>query len=467
MKNQNRAIAIIVAGFILTVISTVIISVVASSIYYKDMYVSDDDYSKPARIEELIEKNYYIDYNEEDLKEGASRGMVESLGDPYSSYLSKEQVKEFQQALENEYVGIGVQIESTVDYTFVTRVFENTPAMKAGVEVGDIFSTVNGESVVGLNAFEISNKVRGEEGTSVKLTFIRPGFDEEVEFDIVRASYSLASIEHKMLEGNVGYIKIIDFTSDIYKKVDEAYNDLESQGMTSLIIDVRDNGGGYLNQVVAITDMFVDTSKPIYQEKKRDGEAEHVYGKSPKKDIEVAVLINGNSASASELLAAALNEINGSELIGTKTFGKGTAQTALPIGDGSQLKVTFAQWLTPDGNWIHEVGISPTIELDLNEEHKYRRVLVNEVIGYDTVSDQVRNMQRILNVIGYEVREDGYYDKVTESVISDFQSKNNLEVTGSIDSSTASVLNVKLEEYLDDYKNDNQIMRALEELKDE
>ncbi len=465
MRKETKRKTLGYIGFSLITISLMGIAIFGTSIYYKGFYASGDDYSKLIRVNDIIDELYYEDYDLDKVNEGAVRGMIDELGDPYSTYLSSEEIVEFKQALDNQYVGIGVQIESTKDYTYVTRVFDNTPALEAGVEVGDVFSTVNGESVYGYNAYEISSLVRGEEGTNVKITFIRPGFESEVELDIKRSSYTLDSLEFEMFEDNVGYIKIIDFTSTIYNEFSDAYDKLEKQGMDSLIIDVRDNGGGYLDQVTKIADLFVDSSKPIYQEKTRNNDASLVYGTSNNYDVDVALLINNNSASASELLAASLNEINGSPLVGTTTFGKGTAQRTVPIGDGSEIKITYAQWLTPDGNWIHDVGINPTVELEINEEHYYRKVLISEDLKFDLVGDQVLNAQHILNISGYEVRQDGYYDKNMENTIKDFQKDNGVTVTGVINHETANVLNEKLELYLNDYRNDSQIMRAIEELK--
>ncbi len=465
MNKQNKTMIRSIIGVVVVALISVTISILGTSIYYQRFYANGEDFSKVMRVEDIIEELYYEDYDANAISEGAVRGMVNELGDPYSTYLSEEELAEFRLALENQYVGIGVQIESTEEYTYVTRVFDDTPALEAGVEVGDIFSTVNGEDVFGYTAYEISSLVRGEEGTNVKISFIRPGFSEEVELDITRGSYTLDSLEYEMLEDNVGYIKIIDFTSNIYSQFKDAYEELDDDGMESLIIDVRNNGGGYLDQVIQIADLFVDSSKPIYQEQTREGDPTLQYGTSKKYDIDVAVLINGGSASASELLAAALNEINDSVLIGETSFGKGTAQRTVPIGDGSEIKITYAQWLTPDGNWIHNVGIEPTIEVELNEEHRYRKVLISDDLEYDLVSDQVLNAQQILSISGYEVRVDGYFDKNMESVIKQFQKDNNIAITGTINIETANVLNQKLESYLSDYRNDSQIMRAIEELK--
>lgn len=481
MSKKTRYLIILLGSIFGTFVVTLIFSVVITSLYYEGFLADNSSAftyeslsgepekatNKLTKVESIIENLYYEDYDDKSLVDGAIRGIVNELGDPYSVYFSADEVAEFKASLENKYVGIGVQIEYTMDYTYVTRVFEGTPAIEAGVEVGDIFSTVDGESVVGYNAQEISSIVRGEEGTDVEIGFIRPGFDEEILLNITRRTYTLDSLHYQMLEDGVGYIQIVDFTSDISDEFESAYKFLKSKKMKSLIIDVRNNGGGYLDQVTKIVDMFVDDSKPIYRERSVNKDESLTYGTSKKENIELAVLINEGSASASELLAAALSEINGSLLVGKTTFGKGTAQRAMPLGDGSEIKITYAQWLSPDGNWIHDVGIEPDIDLDLNKEHSFRNVLVNEKLAYDTVNQQVVNAQEILNLQGYDVRSDGYFDKKTENAIKDFQGENDVSKTGKIDSKTAALLNSYLDDYLTDYKNDLQLMTAFKELTDE
>ncbi len=467
MKKNNNKTVIISVVFSFTLILSVLLSILGTSAYYNYLYASDDNFSKIYKVQSEIYDRYYSEIDESVLNEGAVKGMMESLDDPYSSYMTPEEAEEFRMALENQYVGIGVQIELNNETAYIAKIFEGTPASKSGLAVGDVFASVDGVSVIGNTTSEIASVVRGEAGTEVEIGVLRSGEAEELVFTITRAAYELDSLKYKMLESGVGYIQIIDFTSDIYSQVDDAYNDLSSQKMTSLIIDVRDNGGGYLDQVIKITDMFVDDSKPIYQERFRDKIVYEEFGKDDKKDIEVAVLINDYSASASELLAAALNEINGSELIGTTTFGKGTAQTSINLGDGSELKLTFAQWLTPNGNWIHKVGIAPTVEVELDELFYYRNVYVSEPLKFDLVSMQVESMQRIISVLGYDVRTDGYYDNDTVEAIKDFQSKNGLTVTGEVDASTALEINSQFEKFKEDYQNDNQIMEAIEVLTDE
>ncbi len=424
------------------------------------------DVTKINRISEILEAEFYEEVDMDKLNDGAIHGIVNGLSDPYSQYLTPEEYTSFTGSIDNEYVGIGVQIEVIGQYVSIGEVFQGSPAEKAGLLQGDIFMVVDGEDAVGLTTTELANFVRGEEGTTVVIQVARGSFDNLIEFNVVRGVIELADLEYAMID-EVGYIKINTFSETIYKEFNAAYKDLKSQGMDKLIIDVRNNSGGYLNQVNKIIDMFVDNSKPIYQEESRGVILSQAHGDKAKEDIEIAVIINNGSASASELLAAALKEINGSELIGVSTYGKGVAQTQFAFSDGSFLKYTYAKWLTPNGNWIQDIGVMPTIELEENEEMLYANVNIVEPLKIDTVHFQNTNAQNILNILGYNVRNDGYFDTNTFNAIKDFQSKNNLNTTGIIDGNTATKLNEKLKNYKNDYKNDILISKAIEVLTDE
>ncbi len=445
----------------------VMLTFIGTSLYYTKYHINTVDSTVLDKIYSDLESNYYKEVDEEAMYGGAAKGMTSALEDPYTSFMTPEETELFQLQLENQFVGIGVQIEQAVSGVYITKVFEDSPAEEAGLIAGDVFSTVDGEDVTSHSVDELGSIVRGPEGSEVVIGVKRAGESEDVVFEINRAAIVLEALSYGIFEKEVGYIKINDFTGDIYSQFSTAYSELQLAGISSLIIDVRDNGGGYLDQVLKIADMFVDDSKPIYQEKIRDKVTDEVYGNKTAEKIEVAMLINNYSASASELLAAALSEINGSTLIGETTYGKGTAQTTRSYSDGSTIKYTYAQWLTPDGNWINDVGVVPTIELELSEVFSFRTVLIDESLKFDQVSTQVVNAQNILNTLGYTTRVDGYYGKDTVSAVESFQKDNNLSVTGSVDGSTANVLNEKLQTYLEDYKNDNQIMKAIEVLKDE
>ncbi|MFV0498998.1 MAG: S41 family peptidase [Bacilli bacterium] len=463
MKNLNKKKGIY---FGVSMVFVMLISILGTSLYYKKIYVGDNEYLLIDKVYSELSQNYYKKVDKETLLSGAVKGMVNALEDPYSSYMNTEETTEFKLLIENQFVGIGVQIEKGPSGIYITKVFENSPAEKVGITEGDVFSSVDGEDVSEYSVDKLSSLVRGEEGSEVNLKFKRAGFSNELDFTVKRAAIELEDLTYGLVGENdtVGYIKINDFTGDIYEQFSSAYKDLKLKDIKSLIIDVRDNGGGYLDQVIKIVDMFVDDSKPIYQEKKRDKITHKEYGDTKKENIDVAVLINESSASASELLASALNEINGSKLIGTTTFGKGTAQTTQEYTDGSSLKYTFAQWLTPDGNWINETGVAPDVEIELDSSMILNKVLIEKPLKFDQVSKQIENAQKVLVKLGYNTRVDGYFDSETRSAVEKFQKKYGVKNSGEIDMNTANKLNSEYSEILKDYKKDNQIMRAIEVL---
>ncbi len=461
-------------GFIAVLVNVIVISVLlvllnASNLGNGNVSVDGEnqiDVEKLNMISQILNEEYYETVDMDDLNNGAVHGIVGGLSDPYSQYLTPEEYTEFTNSIENEYVGIGVGIQIVGDYVSITEVFQGSPAEDAGLISGDVFYSVDGEDAKDLDSTELANLVRGEEGTTVIIEVARGSFDNILEFSVVRGVIELPNLEYAKID-NTGYIKINTFSQNIYNEFRDAYENLETLGIDGLIIDVRNNSGGYLRGVTSIIDMFVDDSKPIYQEESRGVVIDKAYGDKDKVDIEVIVLTNGSSASASELLAAALKEINGSEVIGVSTYGKGVAQTQHMFSDSSFIKYTYAKWLTPNGNWIQDVGVTPTIELDENEELLYRNINIVNDLEFDTVELQNTNAQYILNILGYDLRTDGYYDSKMVDAVKDFQKGKGINQTGKIDSQTALALNEELASYKDDPQNDDLIKKALEVLENE
>lgn len=465
MENKNRKKLI----YSLVLVLAVILSVGSTATYYKLFYAGDNESLLLDNIYKELNDKYYKDVDEDVLYEGAVKGMVESLEDPYSTYMTPDETQQFKLMLENQFVGIGVQIEQAPTGVYITKVFDESPAEKAGLAAGDVFSEVDGKNVLKVDVDELSSLVRGPKGSEVELKIKRAGEKEDLVFKVKRDEIELEDLTYGIVgeTEDIGYIKINDFTGDISTQFKSAYSDLKIKNIKSLIIDVRDNGGGYLDQVISIVDMFVDDSEPIYQEKVREKVTDKVYGDKTKEKIDVAVLINNSSASASELLAASLSEINGSKLIGVTSYGKGTAQTTREYSNGSSLKYTYAQWLTPKGNWINEIGVEPDYKEEINEMFLYNKVLVSETLSVDVVDKQVANAQLVLNELGYSTRVDGYFGNDTLTAITNFQTANGINVSGQLDSETANKINEKFEEYLNDYRKDNQIMKAIEVLENE
>lgn len=365
---------------VIMVITLILGGIIGSFITYifKDNYNNSSTIVKevPNELREFIKTyndiitNYYQEVDHDKLLESGIKGMLEYLGDDYSFYMNTDESKNFNEQVEGKYEGIGVEIMLRDDNTVtISKVFNNTPASKAGLKTGDVFVSVNGESVAGLLPTEISNKIKSDDKL-VNIVVNRDGKD--LEFSLNLDEVELESVTSKVFEENgkkIGYIELSVFAANTYSQFEQKLVELEGNNIDSLIVDVRDNSGGYLSTVTDIASLFLDKSKIIYQLDTK-GIVEQVYAKTnSSRNYKIAVLINGNSASASEILAGALKESYGATIIGVNSFGKGTVQKAYQLESGATVKYTIQKWLTPNGNWINEVGITPDIKVELDNDY--------------------------------------------------------------------------------------------------
>lgn len=329
----------------------------------------------PAELKEFTETyeditdNYYEDINKDELLGSGIKGMLNFLGDKYSVYMNEEESEDFNQEIEGKYVGIGSEIKHLENGdTIISNPFEDGPAKKAGLQVDDIILKVDGEDITGLNLSEISNKVKGKEGTVVRITVKRG--EETLEIPVIRGEVELSSVESQVLTLNdkkIGYIKIDIFAANTGNQFEKELLKLESDGITALIIDVRSNSGGYLSTANEISSLFLEKGKNIYQLDTK-GQIEVIKDTTKaKREYPVAVLINQYSASASEILASAIKEsYDKGFVVGVNSYGKGTVQKATTLKSGATVKYTIQKWLTPNGNWINEVGVEPTHKVEQN-----------------------------------------------------------------------------------------------------
>lgn len=312
---------------------------------------------------------YYFDLDESKLLEAGIKGMLQYLDDPHSSYLDYDDSSSLNLELEGEYVGMGATITVEKDgYVYISDMFVNSPAANAGFKVGDRIVAVDGEKVTDKNAVEVSYKVKGQEGTGVDITIVRDGVEQTIR--LIRAKVEIPSVSYKVVENtNTGYIKIDIFAKNTPEQFKRAMNELNAQGVDSLIIDVRDNSGGYLSSAEKIISYFLDKGDIIYQLDSK-GVIEKVRNTNEKLyDLPVAVITNKMSASASEILAISLKENIDAVLIGQITFGKGTVQKAVRLESGAMIKYTIQEWLSPNGNKINLVGVKPDYEVGNADEH--------------------------------------------------------------------------------------------------
>ncbi|CDD30028.1 c-terminal processing peptidase [Clostridium sp. CAG:433] len=321
---------------------------------------------------DTIMSEYYKDVDSDKLIEGAINGMLESLDDEHTMYFDKKSKEEFDSELSGNYYGIGAQIQLTSDETIkITKVFDDSPAKKAGLKEEDVFVSVDGTSVKGKSATEVANMLKSD---SVKTsTIVVKRNDKELTFKVTKENITLFSVSSEMLDNNgknVGYLSVSIFGQKTYSQFKDALTKLEKQDMDSLIIDLRGNTGGYLSTVTNMLEEFIDKGNVIYQIQSSSGVKQYKTVKASDKKYKIVVLIDGGSASASEIMSAAMKEVYGATLVGQTTYGKGTVQTTKDLSNGSMIKYTIEKWLTPSGKNIDKEGIKPDYEVELGDSYK-------------------------------------------------------------------------------------------------
>ena len=327
-----------------------------------------------------IVDNYYGELDRDKLIDGAVEGMISSVGDTFTSYSDTDSTSSFDETINGSYEGIGCTVATLEDGTIsVIDMFEDSPSYKAGLKVGDIILKVDGESYEGKNSNDISNYIKNSGKSKIVLTVKR--YNEEKDISINLSKVEIPHVSGKVIEQDskkIGYIKISLFASNSYKQFKNKLDELEKSNINDLIIDVRDNSGGYLSSVTDICNLFLDKGKVIYQLEDSKGKVKKKDTTKEKRKYDIVVLINGGSASASEILASAIKESYGGDIVGTNSYGKGTVQQTKKLLDGSMIKYTTQKWLTPDGNSINEVGVTPTKVVELNEEYFNNPTIEND-----------------------------------------------------------------------------------------
>ena len=320
---------------------------------------------------EDITNNYYEEVDKDKLISSAIDGMLSELEDPYSVYMDEDTTSDFNDRLYGNYTGIGAEISmNEKGEVIIYSTFEGSPAENAGLKFGDIISKIDGKNAKGLTSSEVSQLVKGIAGTKVEITYTRDGVDNTVE--ITRGSIVLDSVTYEILEKDnqkIGYIYISIFAANTYTQFKNCVEELQNKQIDKIIIDVRNNSGGYLDSVTEMMNLFLEKGKIIYQLDEKGNKKQVEDTTKDKKDLKVVVLINEYSASASEILAAAFQESYGATIVGTNSYGKGTVQQTKDLNNGSMLKYTTQKWLTPKGNWINEIGVTPNIKQEQSEEY--------------------------------------------------------------------------------------------------
>lgn len=325
--------------------------------------------TKLSLIKNKLEDKYIYDLKEDKMIENAISGYVDGIGDEYTKYLTSEEMVSLMESTSGSYVGIGIYMaNNTADNTIlVIGVIEGSAAESSGIQAGDIIKKVNGIEYKGDKLEEVSNIIKGQEGTDVKITILRNS--QELEFSVKRASVKIKSVGYEILEDNIAYIQITSFNEGTADEFKTAYEEVKKQNPKGLIIDLRNNGGGLVSESLAIAETMVDKGKVLLiTSNKEHKEQKEISKEDPIINIPVVILTNKNTASASEILAGILRDNCNYKIIGNKTFGKGVIQSIYSFSDGSGLKVTIEEYFTPNHNVINKVGITPDIEINLDQE---------------------------------------------------------------------------------------------------
>ncbi len=334
-----------------------------------DSFVDSEFLTKLLTIESLIKNYYYLDeVDNQTLADGVFEGLLDSLGDVYSTYYTVEETESLAESTEGAYYGIGayVQQDAETGYVKITGVIAGTPAEEAGFQAGDVIYSVDGENVLGMDSSQVVALIKGDEGTWVTVTVMRD--DELLDIDVERRRIETVSVTYELLDDGIAYIQLTEFDDVTVEQFEEALEELEADGAVGLILDLRDNPGGSLYSVVEIADMLLGEGLILYTEDNSGNREEYTSDAKRELDLPIVLLVNENSASAAEVLTGALKDHGKATVVGVTTYGKGIVQTVRTLSDGSSVKLTTSAYYTPSGTNIHGVGITPDVEVELDEE---------------------------------------------------------------------------------------------------
>ncbi|HJB33202.1 MAG TPA: S41 family peptidase [Candidatus Blautia merdipullorum] len=376
-----------VRGFLMGMVCMLLIGGIGLGIYqYADASernqgaVTDTFVEKAKLIEETVKDNYTGEIDDQDMEEYMYKGLMASLGDPYSAYYTSEEYEELNAETTGSYQGIGVVMQQDADTgeVKVLRCYEGGPGAEAGLLPEDVLIQVNGENVAGMELSEVVDLVKSSEGGTASLIISREGESDYLEINVPLEEVNIPVVEYEMLEDNIGYISIYEFTGQAVSQYEEAFEELQSQGMKRMIIDVRNNPGGLLTSVCDLLEDMLPEGLMVYTEDKDGKRQEYTCDGENELEMPLVVLVNGNSASASEIFAGAIQDYGTGTIVGTTTFGKGVVQSLIPFTDGSAIKTTTAKYYTPSGRCIHGTGIEPDVEVELTEGLEQKSELTYE-----------------------------------------------------------------------------------------
>lgn len=429
---------------------------VANPVSETENTVQDSELEQVDELYSVLLANYFEEIDPEVLVEGALEGMAGAVEDPYTEYLDVSQSTSLQETTQGEFEGIGAEVMKEGDYVRIVSPINGSPAEEAGLQANDLIVEINDEPVADLSLQEAVSLIRGPKDTEVNLLLQRDG--EEFTVSITRDAIPVESVLYELDDNDpsIGYVQITSFNRPTYDELVTAIQELQEQGAQKFVFDVRGNPGGLLDVALQMSNIFVEDGQPLMQSQNR-GEEPVVYTAdseqfgSFKFEGEAVLLINEGSASASEILAGAMSESAGIPLIGHTTFGKGTIQNVAPLSGDGEVKYTTGKWLTADGEWINEKGISPDIEVEMPEYQNLLVINSDEKYQSGDTSDEVKNLNAVLAALEYEVDSSNtVFNEQTQNAVEAFQSENDISsdgvVTGATSNALMEALRAKIEE---------------------
>ncbi|HLN62651.1 MAG TPA: S41 family peptidase [Symbiobacteriaceae bacterium] len=420
--------------------------------------------TKLQQVYSVLQNQYYQPLEGDKLMEGAIDGLVKAADDPYTTYMNAAETKSFMENISSSFEGIGAELKEEDGNIVVVSPIHGSPGEKAGVKPNDIFLEVNGENLVGMKLTDAVTKIRGPKGTKAVLKIKRPGVENPFELTIVRDTIPLETVFTEMRPDGIGIIRISKESETTAAEFTKAFSSLKAQGAKGIVLDMRGNPGGLLDQAIKISSQFLPKGKLILQQKYRDGSVQEARSQGPGNDFPTVVLVDKGSASAAEIISGALRESAGIPLVGETTYGKGLVQTTTDLHDGSLLKYTSAQWLTPEGHQINKQGIKPDYEVKLPDYAELPYPMVEKEYKQGEQAVEIGTVQKMLKALGYEPgREDGLLDAKTGDALKAFQQANKLEATGTLNPATTAKAITLLQEKIK--ANDTQMEKAIEVLK--
>lgn len=460
MKGYKKKLAIILIIFVIG----------SSLLSFADTKISEENVEYLKGLINLIESKYVGDVSEEELMEGAYRGMFEVL-DKHSTYFSKEEYQDFNESVEGEFTGIGATVTKDGDYVGVVAPIENTPAYNAGIKTNDVIVEIDGEDINGWSLEKAVSKIRGEDGTKVKLGIVRQGASDILYFEITRGLINVKYLDYEILDDNIGYVDIERFVKGTADNLSKAIKDFESKNAKGMILDLRGNPGGELPEAIEVADMLVSKGKSIVFIDYKDENDLEYFAKKERTRLPLVILVDEGSASASEIVTGAVKDNEEGVIIGQKTYGKGSVQTVWSLTNGGGVKITIAEYFSPNRNKIDGEGIEPDFvilnpdSMDENADIDFAPIIEGGTFKLGDKGLDIYGIQQRLKYLGYPVAADGVFGESTKKNIISFQKASGMEEDGIIDLELRQKV---LEKTLDRFvvgSEDLQLQRAIDEFK--